>query len=327
MRFLGVPHHPEDDGVDVDGNGVAGERGFGGDAGDADALVDIRAERFDDGNDVAQAGAAQADVAAEAQDGDLFPLPHDFDREQKVEADQGSDDGGSGIVDEPGYARPITRLMANSRRAMPLTSVMRILAMTISLVPDETALNQTARNETARIRQQVAQSIDQIFEGESGGAGAGGEFSGHLAELAFAFGGIFLQLDVGDESAGALMGFEQAAEFELAIGAHDGVGIDFEIDGELADGGELIAGGQRAGGDAAADLVDQLAVDGDAAVQVDGEAGLRGSVVPSHACQCTTLLVHYVKQFFGRGIVGGEKCGAITLGAKKKPGFMCRASS
>src|SRR5580698_2411658 len=93
------------------------------------------------------------------------------------------------------------------------------------------------------------------------------------------------------------MSFEQATEFELAVGPHDGVGIDFEIDGELANGGKLVACRQRAGGDAAADLVDQLAVNGDAAVQVDGEPWRRGSVVPSHAYQCTTLLVHYVKCF------------------------------
>src|SRR5580698_4464553 len=96
------------------------------------------------------------------------------------------------------------------------------------------------------------------------------------------------------------MSFEQATEFELAVGPHDGVGIDFEIDGELANGGKLVACRQRAGGDAAADLVDQLAVNGDAAVQVDGEPWRRGSVVPSHAYQCTTLLVHYVKCFFKR---------------------------
>ena len=96
--FLGVPDHPEDDGVDVDGDRVAGQRRFGGDAGDADTLVDVGAERFDDRNDVAHAGSAQADVAAEAQHGDLFPLADDFDREEKVEADQGSDDGGRRVV-------------------------------------------------------------------------------------------------------------------------------------------------------------------------------------------------------------------------------------
>ena len=88
------------------------------------------------------------------------------------------------------------------------------------------------------------------------------------------------------------MRFEQAAEFQFAIGAHDGVGIDLEVAGLLTDGWMLIAGGELSGGDSAAHLVDELAVDRDAAVQVDREAWRRGSIVPSHVCQCTTMLVH-----------------------------------
>ena len=41
--FFGVPDEPEDDGVDVYGNGVAGEGRFGADGRDADALIDIAA--------------------------------------------------------------------------------------------------------------------------------------------------------------------------------------------------------------------------------------------------------------------------------------------
>jgi hypothetical protein len=146
------------------------------------------------------------------------------------------------------------------------------------------------------VREQIPQAIDQIFEGESGCAGAGGEFIGHLHELAFALGGFLFQLFVRDEGSCALMGFEQAAEFEFAIRAHDGVGIDGEVDGELADGGELIAFVERSGGYGRADLVDELAVDGDAGVQVEGELEGGGGEL-SHACQCTTVLVQYVKCF------------------------------
>jgi hypothetical protein len=42
---------------------------------------------------VAQTGAAKADVASEAKDGDLFPLADDLDRKEKIEADQGSSNG------------------------------------------------------------------------------------------------------------------------------------------------------------------------------------------------------------------------------------------
>lgn len=118
-------------------------------------------------------------------------------------------------------------------------------------------------------RQQVAQTIDQIFQSESGGADAGGEFSGHLAELTFALGGIFFQFLVGDERARALMGLDQAAKFQFAVGPHHGIGIDGEVDSKLAHRGQLITSFQRAGGDAAADLIDELAVNRDAAVQVD----------------------------------------------------------
>ena len=37
------------------------------------------------GNDVAQSRPAQADVAAQAQDRNLFPLAHDLDREQEIQ--------------------------------------------------------------------------------------------------------------------------------------------------------------------------------------------------------------------------------------------------
>ena len=39
--LLGVPHQPEDDGIDVDGNGVTGERGLCADGGNAHTLIDV----------------------------------------------------------------------------------------------------------------------------------------------------------------------------------------------------------------------------------------------------------------------------------------------
>jgi len=75
----------------------------------------------------------------------------------------------------------------------------------------------------------------------------------------------------GEEGSGALVGGEEAGEFEFAIGADYGVGVDFEVDGELADGGEALAWGEGAGGTAGVDLVDDLAVDGDAGFEVEAE--------------------------------------------------------
>ena len=44
-----------------------------------------------------------------------------------------------------------------------------------------------------------------------------------------------------DEGADALLGAEHAADLELPVGADDGVRVDGEVHGELADGGELVA--------------------------------------------------------------------------------------
>jgi hypothetical protein len=134
------------------------------------------------------------------------------------------------------------------------------------------------------MREQVLQTIDQIFQGETGSASASREFRCHLAELAFALGRFLFKFLIADECSRALMGFEHAAEFELAIGAHDSIGVDGEIDGELPDGRELVAGGERSGSDAGAHLIDELAVDGNAGVEIEGELEWAGAVLvyPGH---------------------------------------------
>lgn len=78
------------------------------------------------------------------------------------------------------------------------------------------------------------------------------------------------------------MGFQQTSEFEFAISAHDRVGIDGQIDRQLADGRQLISGVQRAGGDATADLIDELTINGNAAVKVDRELDRGRVFIPSH---------------------------------------------
>ena len=116
----------------------------------------------------------------------------------------------------------------------------------------------------------------KIVDGESGRASAGDEFGGELGELAAPLGGWVLDLVAGDEGPGALLGVEDATQLHLAVGAGDGVGVDGEIDGDTADGGELVSGAQGGGGDGGLDLVDELAVDGHAGVGVEaeGEFGL-----------------------------------------------------
>ena len=68
----------------------------------------------------------------------------------------------------------------------------------------------------------------------SGGAGAGDEVAHDVVELALAFSVVALDF----------------------LCADDGVGVDGEVDGGLADGGELIAGLEHPEGDAVAHLLD-----------------------------------------------------------------------
>jgi len=81
-----------------------------------------------------------------------------------------------------------------------------------------------------------------------------------------------MKLLIADESAGTLMRFEQAIVLKLAVGTNYGVGIDFEVHCELANGRQLIPGREIAGGNRSADLVYDLAVHGNAAVHVEVEA-------------------------------------------------------
>jgi phage baseplate assembly protein W len=132
-------------------------------------------------------------------------------------------------------------------------------------------------------RQKLAQAVDQFFQGKSGGSGTRREFSCHLAELTFALDSLPLRLLIADKSPGALMGFEQAPEFQFAVGAHHGVGIDGEIDGELADSGKLIPGRQGARGYTGPHLIDELAINRDASMKIKSEGEASVLKILSHA--------------------------------------------
>lgn len=121
------------------------------------------------------------------------------------------------------------------------------------------------------MRQQIAQAIDQFFQGESCGSCAGREFPRHLTKLTLTFGRLFFWFFVADECPRALMRFQQTPKFQLAIGPHDGVGVDGKIHCELAHCRELIPGGQRPGGNPGSNLIHELTVHGDAGVQIERE--------------------------------------------------------
>ena len=61
----------------------------------------------------------------------------------------------------------------------------------------------------------------------------------------------------------------ESAAFQFEIGAGDGVGIDDQLPGQLADRGETVLGFQLAAGDGLANLASQLLIDGGAAGGVD----------------------------------------------------------
>ena len=79
-------------------------------------------------------------------------------------------------------------------------------------------------------------------------------------------------------------GLEDAVALERGVDAGDGVGVDTQLDGQLADGRELIAGPQLAGGDGGADGALELRVNRRRIQRVERE-------VDRHAHYCISTLV------------------------------------
>jgi hypothetical protein len=93
-------------------------------------------------------------------------------------------------------------------------------------------------------------------------------FNGVGNQLAFfglGAGGMAVQ----DEGAQAPAGFHQSLAFEPLIDLGDSEEVDLEIGREIADGGHLLIRGQLARDDALAQLLEELAVDGPAAVRIE----------------------------------------------------------
>src|SRR5262249_49493253 len=72
-----------------------------------------------------------------------------------------------------------------------------------------------------------------------------------------------------DERPDAATGLEDARAFELAVHARDGVGVDPQVHGELADSGQLVARLQPARGDCRPDTSVELSVDGRSVARID----------------------------------------------------------
>src|SRR5436190_7924121 len=89
------------------------------------------------------------------------------------------------------------------------------------------------------------QLLDQFLDRKSRGTRTGHEISDQLIQASLTFRFIAPHFLVADKCAGALLGFEDAANFKFAIRANHCVRIDREIDSKLPYGGELIAWGER----------------------------------------------------------------------------------
>ncbi len=74
-----------------------------------------------------------------------------------------------------------------------------------------------------------------------------------------------------DERPDAAPRFDDAGALELGVDARDGVGVDLQVDGELADGRQLVARLQPAGGDRRAQPALELRVDRRRVAGVDGD--------------------------------------------------------
>src|SRR5262249_11106295 len=103
----------------------------------------------------------------------------------------------------------------------------------------------------------------------------------------------------GDERSDPPARFEDSGTLEVGVHARHGVGVHAQLDRELTDGWQLIAGVQPPGGDGSAQTVFDLRVDGRRVAGVDREKG--------HLSDYTSSLVQ--------------------CGQEKRPGGLCLPAS
>ena len=118
----------------------------------------------------------------------------------------------------------------------------------------------------------VTQLLCKLGGRESRGTGTGHGIGNNAVELPLAFRSVAGRFLFADERPGSLVSFELPGEFEFLVRPDDGIRINRKIDGKLADSGELVSHDEGSGCNRATDLVDDLAVDGNAALEVEVEA-------------------------------------------------------
>ena len=134
-----------------------------------------------------------------------------------------------------------------------------------------------------------------IVDAESGGGGVADDAGDEGAQLtAVLVRRVRLLRGGGDERADAAAGLDDAGAFELGVDAGHGIGVDAEIDGELADGRQLVAGAEAAGADGGAQPALELRVDRRAVVRVDRNEG-----PGRHVTYCTNSLEQVKRPYTG----------------------------
>ena len=108
-----------------------------------------------------------------------------------------------------------------------------------------------------------AQGADHVVQREPGRVGVG-QHAGHEGpQAAIVLARWMRPGGAGrDERSDAAPGLDDAGTLQFGVDAGDGVGVDPEIDGELADGRQLIARPDAAGGNRGAEPAFELRVDG-----------------------------------------------------------------
>jgi hypothetical protein len=113
---------------------------------------------------------------------------------------------------------------------------------------------------------------DHIGDGESSRVGIGEDTSDERAQATGTFlsGSGFHRSRGADERPDAAAGFEDAGALEVGIDAGDGVGVDAQLDGQLAHGWKLLAWLETAGRNGGAEAPLELRVKRRAVAWIDG---------------------------------------------------------
>src|SRR5262245_66187446 len=120
----------------------------------------------------------------------------------------------------------------------------------------------------------LAERAEHLVDGESRAVGVRQQACDNRTELSALFSRRSRFEPVrGDERSAPPARFEDSGTLEVGVHARHGVGVDAQLDRELTDGWQLIAGVQPPGGDGGAETVFDLRVDGGRVAGVDREKG------------------------------------------------------